>query len=197
MKITKVVLMLISFSVYSHGTENVPQVSEYQVKTYNGPFEKKLKITHEFLNHSNKWKQLMQKELQKEVNFSGHYRVYLSRNGEFPKECGDRAWVCGWIIDKLTGEIISQLPSFNNNTKYYATINNGTRSPDLFSTEFYARSNLMWISGQNHPEHGKFGLHEHCANVAYEFKENKFTKLFSGLCERDVGEDQEAEHFLP
>ena len=197
MKIANTILTLLFFSISSHGAENVPQMSDYKVRVNNCPFVKTLEIPPKFIDYSEKWKQVMQQELQKEVNFAGHYRVHLSKNGELPKECGDRAWVCGWIIDKLTGEIVSQLPKFNNNTKYYAIISNGTRSPDQFSIEFYAISSLIWISGQNHPEHGKFGLNEHCANVAYEFKENKFIKIFSGLCERDTGEDQDAAHFLP
>lgn len=53
-------------------------------------------------------------KLLKPVNFSGHYRVIISKNGTLPQDCGND----GWIIDRLTGEIVSELPEFNGNTKY-------------------------------------------------------------------------------
>ncbi len=127
----------------------------------------------------------MQKKLVEKVNFAGHYRLYISDHGELPEDCGINGWVCGWVIDKETGRVITELPLFNGNTKYYSTIENNTPSPDPFFTEFYANSNLIWVNGENisakkigHISPGD----NKCANNSYVFNGEIYSIVFRGNC---------------
>lgn len=194
-KIASFFYLSLFFSAYAISNE-IPQFSDYPVNISSGPFAKKLSLSNQQKNYSSKWKNIMQGELLKAVNFSGHYTIYISKKGEFPEECGSNGWVCGWIIDKTNGKVVSELPSFNGNTKYFSTIENGTPSPDLFDVEFYANSSMLWIGGQNIPANG---IQEEirCANTAYNFRINLFIRLFSGKCEVDIGDDPNADHYLP
>lgn len=178
---------------YSHA-DNDPQFSDFPATVSSGPFIKILSLNDK-QDHTEKWNEFIQSELLKPVNFSGHYRVAISKNGKLPQDCGNDGWVCGWIIDKLSGVVISELPEFNDNTKYFSTIDNGTPSPDLFDIEIYPNSSMIWISGQNTPKNKK-DADVRCANTAYEFN-NNFIKLMSGRCEVDVGGDSNADHYLP
>ncbi|EHI7918817.1 hypothetical protein J9M50_004815, partial [Salmonella enterica] len=107
---------LLTFTCEAFAGKDNPQFSDYPVAVSTGPFAKNIALSAEQQSYTNKWKQTMQRELAKPVNFAGHYRLYLSWNGELPKECGDNRWVCGWVIDKTSGEIVSELPEFNENT---------------------------------------------------------------------------------
>jgi len=80
--------------------------------------------------------------------------------------------------------------------KYFSTIDNGTPSPDEFEVEFYAKSSMLWIKGQNTPANRKNGEPK-CANATYKFISNLFVKLNSGKCEVDVGSDPYADPYLP
>lgn len=135
----------------------------------------------------------MQKELNEKVNFAGHYRIYVSRDGELPIDCGVEGWVCGWVIDKNSGSVVSELPIFNGNSSYYSIIDNGTPSPDCFSIEYYPNSNLLWLNGENVPKY-KLGeisfTDKKCANNAYLFIENKFFINYKGECEIDRGDSE-------
>lgn len=198
MKVAKITLLfLLTFipSACVVGKE-MPHFKDYTVFISPGPFAKKIIFSNEQKNNSSKWKIIMQRELMKVVNFSGHYVVYISRKGEFPEECGNNGWVCGWIIDKNSGRVVSELPSFNGNTRYFSTIDNGTPSPDQFNIEFYAKSSMLWISGQNIPVNGSAN-EVRCANTAYNFNMDSFVKLFSGKCEVDTGNDVNADRYLP
>ncbi|TDN54840.1 hypothetical protein EC843_101898 [Buttiauxella sp. JUb87] len=186
---------VVIFTAYA-GVNNNPQFSDFPVTVSTGHFVSKMDVSVEQEHHTDKWKQYIQKELIKPVNFSGHYRIIMSRNGELPQDCGNDGWVCGWIVDKLTGKIISELPEFNGNTKYYSTIDNGTPSPDSFDVEHHSNSSMIWVSGQNAPAKGKQGEAK-CANTAYNFKDNEFIKLVSSRCEVDVGDDANADPYLP
>lgn len=189
------ILMACSYSAYSEEGQ-APKFSDFSVEVSSGPFVNKTKFTDAQKKSSTEWRALIEKELVKPVNFSGHYRLVLSKGGDLPKECGDNGWVCGWIIDKVTGGVVSSLPQFNGNTKYYSTIDNGTPSPDDFSIEYYPNSSLIFVSGQNKPENGSVNQTK-CANVAYEYKNNGFQSLVSSRCEIDVGEDEDADKYLP
>ncbi|NHV08876.1 hypothetical protein G9X43_04860 [Cronobacter turicensis] len=127
----------------------------------------------------------MQKQLVEKVNFAGHYRLYISDHGEFPEDCGINSWVCGWIIDKEAGKVITEFPLFNGNTKYYSTIENNTPSPDPFLTEFYANINLIWVNGENIPAK-KIGRispgGNKCSNNTYVFNGGIYSIVFRGNC---------------
>lgn len=197
MKFNKLCLSFISlltFYVYADAGYN-PQFSDFNVAVSTGPFVKKLLLENEPA-HSDKWKKMLGAEILKPVNYDSHFRVVLIKNGELPLDCGEKGWVCGWVIDKLSGEVVSELPEFNGNTKYFSTIDNGTPSPDLFDIEFYPNSSMLWIAGQNTPRNNKADEAK-CANTAYNFKNNKFTKLISARCEVDVGSDTSADPYLP
>lgn len=195
MNINKLCIAFFSvIAFYSHA-DNDPQFSDYPIKVSSGPFVKSVSLNDK-QQHTESWKELIQAEILKPVNFSGHYRVAISKNGKLPKDCGNDGWVCGWVIDKLTGKVVSELPEFNNNTKYFSSIDNGTPSPDPFDMEIYPNSSMIWISGQNSPKNQNGGDVK-CANTAYEFKNNNFKKLISARCEIDVGGDSNADTFLP
>lgn len=192
MKLCKLTILLTTFICFSTlaNEGETPKFKEHNVILSHGPFASKIKLTGEQSGKSNDWKKLMQSQLSKEVNFAGHYRLYISEKGELPKDCGVNGWVCGWVVDKLSGAIISELPMFNGNTKYYSTIDNGTPSPDPFSAEFYPNSNLIWISGENIPK-SKVGNispgDKKCSNSAYVFDHQSFQNIFQGECEIDNG----------
>lgn len=198
MKVNKKILFVFSVFVFPvfAAENNTPQFSDYPVNLFFDSFAKKINLSKQQKSYSSKWKGLIQNALLRPANFSGHYVIYISQKGELPEECGNDGWVCGWIIDKINGKVVSELPYFNGNTKYYSTIDNGTPSPDLFDVEFYAKSSMLWVRGQNIPENGKVN-ESRCANTAYNFKKNIFIKLFSGKCEVDVGSDPNADHYLP
>ncbi|ELY3468150.1 hypothetical protein SMX26_002760 [Cronobacter universalis] len=189
MKVSNFLIFSLCFaSTYSYANDNNgPQFSDYATKVSVGPFAQKLYLTGEQLQATQKWKSFMQKELAAPVNFAGHYRVFISNNGQFLEECGNNGWTCGWIIDKLTGHIVSALPSFNGNTKYHSTTDNGTPSPDAFDATYYPNSTMMLIYGENSPpgENGKIK----CANSLYDFKRGVFNKIISTECDIDYGDD--------
>lgn len=196
MKINKLIMLLLLVVMVTARASDHPRFPEYSVMINPGPFANKIEFSNLQNHYSNEWKNYIKTEFVKPVNFSGHYRIILSENGILPQECGDDGWVCGWIIDKLTGRVISELPKFNGNTKYFPTIDNGTPSPDLFNMEYYPNSSMIWISGQNTPVNNRYGETK-CANIAYNFKDDNFIKLTSSRCEIDVGDDTNAEPYLP
>lgn len=189
MKVNKFIIFSICLvSLFSYASdEGVPQFSDYSTKISTGPFVQKLDLTGEQLQATTKWKTFMQKELVAPVNFAGHYRVFISKNAQFLKECGNDGWACGWIIDKLTGRIVSTLPLFNGNTKYHSTTDNGTPSPDAFDATYYPNSTMMLIYGENSPPGDASKIK--CANSLYDFKDGVFKKILSTDCDTDHGED--------
>ncbi|EBD6545219.1 hypothetical protein C1366_26290 [Salmonella enterica] len=182
---------LLTFTCEAFAGKDNPQFSDYPVAVSTGPFAKNIALSAEQQSYTNKWKQTMQRELAKPVNFAGHYRLYLSWNGELPKECGDNRWVCGWVIDKTSGEIVSELPEFNENTHYRSYHDNGTPSPEEFEPGFYPNSIVLWMNGNTAPQSDLRNLQ--CKYMMYTFKENKFTALDKGSpCEVDYGDDPNA-----
>lgn len=188
-KLTLIIFLLGLPSVCS-AEKSVPMFKDHNVAVSTGPFVDILNINNTHHVYSKKWVKLMQEQLGERVNFAGHYRLYISKGGELIDDCGINGWVCGWIIDKKTGGVVSVLPNFNGNSKYYSTIDNGTSSPYLFSLEFYKNSNLIWVNGENIPESkvGNISLGDKkCSNNAYLFKDNSFSLAFVGECEVDHG----------
>jgi len=166
---------------------NAPQFKDFNIKQSIGPFAEVLVLNDKQKMFSDKWQQIMQREISNPVNFAGHYRLYLSWNGELPKECGDARWVCGWILDKKTGEVVSTLPEFNGNTAYFSYNDNGTPRPEEFQPIIYPDSTMLWIGGSNIPASGEGD--SRCANITYNFKDNRFILIASGECEFDHGDD--------
>lgn len=190
-----IILIGCALNAFSEDKQS-PRFSDFSVKVSSGPFVDKIDFTESQKSFSTNWKGLIKRELVKPVNFSGHYRLVLSKDGMLPKECGVKGWVCGWIIDKMTGGVVSSLPQFNGNAKYYSTIDNGTPSPDDFSIEYYPNSSMVWVSGQNIPENGDVKQIK-CANTAYQYIDDDFKFLVSSRCEIDVGDDKDADKYLP
>ncbi|EEU6242210.1 hypothetical protein HES55_002496 [Salmonella enterica] len=192
MKVVKFISTLIIAVCFSTiaNEGNVPEFKDHNISLSDGPFATKINLTNEQLRKSEEWKRIMQRQINEKINFAGHYRLYISEKGQLPEDCGVNGWVCGWIVDKETGIVVSELPLFNGNTKYYSIIDNGTPSPDSFFAEFYPNSNLIWISGENIPEEkvGNISLGDkRCSNSAYLFKDNSFYNIFNGECEIDNG----------
>ncbi|EPN1620426.1 hypothetical protein ACTV1I_002756 [Cronobacter dublinensis] len=185
MKINKFIIMIL-MPFFSMAVDNgALQFSDFPVKVSVGPFEKKIIFDDIYSNGSEKWKSSMQQQLLEPVNYAGHYRIYISKPGQFQKDCGDDGWICGWIIDKKTGHIISTLPVFNGNFKYHSTIDNGTPSPDDFSAVFYQGATVLLIYGATKPLHGNGEIK--CQNILYNIQEDKFIRLLSSDCDIDNG----------
>ncbi|EOY5421225.1 hypothetical protein ACP6O2_001355 [Cronobacter dublinensis] len=122
-------LILFSINAIAFASEVNPQFSDFSVAISSGPFTENTVLASKQQHFTDKWKHIMERELVKPVNFAGHSRLYLSWSGELPKECGDERWVCGWVIDKTTGKIVSELPEFNGNHAYLSYDANGTPVP--------------------------------------------------------------------
>ncbi|EOV0836714.1 hypothetical protein ACOHOT_004154, partial [Cronobacter sakazakii] len=118
-------LVFVSLKVLSKDILN-PQFSDYLVSVSNGPFESKIHFNQVQETYSEYWKSIMQEQLNKPVNFAGHFRIYTTLGGH-GRECAHSNWVCGWVIDKKTGEVVATLPAdINGNNSYYEISDNGT-----------------------------------------------------------------------
>ncbi|EOI5729144.1 hypothetical protein ACMS09_002602 [Cronobacter malonaticus] len=143
-------LMLFSTNAIAFASEVNPQFSYFSVAISSGPFTENIVLASKQQHFTDKWKHIMQRELGKPVNFAGHYRLYLSWSGELPKECGDKRWVCGWVIDKATGKIVSELPEFKGNTHNRPYHDNGTPVPEAFEPAFYPQALCYGLTGAQH-----------------------------------------------
>jgi len=116
-----------------------------------------------------------QEELNKPVNFAGNYRLYTAFGGH-GKECCRDNWVCGWVIDKLTGKIESELP-YDDGRNVYADIgDNGTPIGIAFEINAYKNSTLAVITGQTIPINDASKSYI-CKSAVYNFTKNKFEKI--------------------
>ncbi|ELY5826225.1 hypothetical protein ACMSZW_003292 [Cronobacter turicensis] len=180
-------LILFSTNTIAFASEVNPQFSDYSVTISSGPFTENIVLASKQQHFTDKWKHIMQRELVKKVNFAGHYRLYLSWNGELPQECGDERWVCGWVIDKTTGKIVSELQQFNGNTHYRPYHDNGTPVPEAFEPAFHPQSTMLWINGNTAPSSNLNNLK--CEYRIYNFKENIFSLIDHGYpCDIDYGD---------
>lgn len=125
-----------------------PQFSDYETNVSSGPFAKKVYFDIEQQSFSKKWKERIQLELNKPVNFDGHYRIYTFSGG-YESECPNEAWVCGWVIDKFTGKVVSKLPKDIDGSSIYASVgDNGTPVGYPFEIDFYKDSTMIIVTGQ-------------------------------------------------
>ncbi|XTZ37673.1 hypothetical protein ACQYRI_17170 [Salmonella enterica] len=121
--------------------ENTVHVSE-------GPFAKIISFNSEQDAYSNWWKKEVSEQLNKPVNFSGHYRLYVTSGGH-GAECLHDYWVCGWVIDKLTGKVVSTLPhSPEGGNSYVEAVDNGTPAGLKFKYIAHANSAELTIQGR-------------------------------------------------
>ncbi len=172
--------MLLSHNVLSQEVFN-PQFSDYQVEVSKGPFEKKVIINKEQEGYSAQWKRNMIKQLNAPVNFAGHFRIYTEVGGH-GKECLRDNWVCGWVIDKLTGKIAASLPVDGNGSNRYAEVaDNGTPIGLPFEMDAYKNSSMIAITGQSIPL--KKGMDDSpvCKTALFNFKGDKYIKLTESI----------------
>lgn len=60
----------------THKTVLILSFSDYTVPVSNGPFERNIHFNKEQENYSSQWKNAVEEELKKPVNFAGHFRIY-------------------------------------------------------------------------------------------------------------------------
>lgn len=157
-----------------------PDFADYSVNVSPGPFTNKLHLTDEQKNYSEHWKMSITKELAKPVNFAGHYRVYAEDKGQ-GVEC--QRGVCGWVLDKLSGTIVSGLPENNGSNSYGAVGDNGSPMGKPLDISTRKNSSLMVLTGQAIPqkmEHDKdgFPITNPCETTYHVFKKNQFIRAF-------------------
>lgn len=170
--------MLLSFGAYSQDSSN-PQFSDYLVPVSNGPFERNIHFNKEQENYSSQWKNAVEEELKKPVNFAGHFRIYTAFGGQ-GKECLRDNWVCGWVIDKTTGEVVSTLPTSPEGGNSYAeAVDNGTSDGLKFKVIASKDRTSLTITGRavNAPlrdANGDFSVPE-CRSIKYNFDGKEYT----------------------
>ena len=169
-------ISMMSFTLNANNDIN-PQFSDYQTSVYSGPFATNITLSKEQEVFSERWKKSIRKELNKPVNFAGRYRVYFMTGG-YGKECLNESWICGWVIDKVTGQIVSGLPQDDDGSNTYASIgDNGTPVGLPFEIDAYKDSAMMLITGQAIPLKNDENDSPVCKSVAFSFENNKFKKL--------------------
>ena len=168
-------VLVATYTIFSAASDSSdPQFLDYQTAVSSGPFSKKVQLNSEQRTYSLNWKESIQSELNKQVNFSGHYRLFTAVGGK-GKECSNEAWVCGWVIDKITGRIVS---SDNDGSNVYASVgDNGTPVGYPFEVDAYKDSSMIVITGQAIPLDKRANDNPVCKSVVYKFKDNEFVKL--------------------
>jgi len=160
-----------------------PEFAGYSVSVSSGPFATKLNLTNEQNNYSEHWKNMATAELSKTENMSGHYRIFTDVNSN-GNECIDHSGgVCGWIIDKLSGNVVASLPFVDGTNIYNQVADNGTPVGEEFRINTQKNSSLIVLTGQGIPqkiEYDKDGLpiSYSCKTTYYVFKNNQFSKIF-------------------
>lgn len=160
------------FLVYSHLSYATHQHNDV-VDVSNGPFTKELVLRDSQNGFSPWWKENVEVELSKPVNFAGKYRLFVSPGGH-GKECPHDYWVCGWVIDKTTGEVVSTLPTSPEGGNCYAeSVDNGTSDGLKFNVIAYADHTSLTIIGRavNVPLRDADGdfLVPECRSIKYNF----------------------------
>ena len=116
-------------------------------------------------------------QIDQSINFSGHYILYTSFGGH-GKECERDNWVCGWVIDKLTGKVESELPKDDNGSNIYADIGDNDTPIGLpFEVNAYKDSSMLLITGQSIPATSASNDSPTCKSAVFNFTGNKFIKL--------------------
>lgn len=170
-----------------------PQAGDYRVKVSLEPFAETLNLSGIQKGYTDEWKRIMQQQLMEQVNYAGHYRLYVGYGDDLPNECGDGHPLCGWVIDKTTGKVVSALPEFiaiENDMSHPSTV----QSCAVYSPEdendppppgamadfpiFYRDSTLLWMNGTllsaSNPNNDK------CEYKIYNFKDGKFSIIGKG-----------------
>lgn len=164
--------------LYTHLSYAAQQNSDV-VSVSNGPFTKELILRDTQNDFSPWWKENVKVELSKPVNFAGKYRLFVSPGGH-GKECLHDYWICGWVIDKTTGEVVSTLPTSPEGGNSYAeAVDNGTSDGLKFKVTAYKDRTSLTITGRavNAPlrdASGEFSVPE-CRTIKYNFDGKNYT----------------------
>ncbi len=119
----------------------------------------------------------MQKQLSEPVNFAGHFRIHTEFCGS-GVECLRKNWVCGWVIDKRTGEIVATLPPDNNGSMIYADIGDNNTPMGLpFEIDAYKDSSMIAITGQSIPLSKNKDDNPICKTALFNFNGGEYIKL--------------------
>ncbi|EJQ2009545.1 hypothetical protein SNN53_004163 [Cronobacter sakazakii] len=171
-------LVFVSLKVLSKDILN-PQFSDYLVSVSNGPFESKIHFNQVQETYSEYWKSIMQEQLNKPVNFAGHFRIYTTLGGH-GRECAHSNWVCGWVIDKKTGEVVATLPAdINGNNSYYEISDNGTSVGLPFAVDAFKNSSMIAITGQPIPKNKI--VNSVCKTTLFNFNNGQYIKLLESI----------------
>lgn len=151
---------------------------ESAVYISEGPFAQSVSLNSEQETYSSWWKKQINLQLNKPVNFAGHYRLFVTSGGH-GSECLHDYWVCGWVIDKLTGKIVATLPrSPEGGNSYVEAVDDGTSTGLKFKYTAKESSAELTIQGRaaNAPlqsENGDFEAPE-CRLITYRFNGSDF-----------------------
>lgn len=180
--------LLICFSLLSSfaasvqaGVQMLPTFADYSVAVSIGPFSKSLVLTNEQRAFSDRWIETAKKELNEKVNFAGHYR-FFSYDGINGKECSNGG-VCGWVIDKISGQVISELPAVGDSNIYNQVGDNGTPTGIDFNASFKKNSLLFSLTAQTIPkkiatDNNGYPTRPPCETNYYKFENDKFINVF-------------------
>lgn len=163
--------------------KGIPEFKDYPADINKGPFATRLDLSSEQAKYSSHWKKITSSELKEPVNFGGHYRIYTDDKSS-GNECLDhQGGVCGWVIDKLSGKVVSQLPAVAGTNVYQQVADNGTPVGEDFRIDTQKSSYLMILTGQAIPqkiEHDENGIPitYPCKTTYYILKNNQFSKMF-------------------
>lgn len=164
----------------THLSYAAPQNSDI-VGVSNESFTKELVLSDVQNDFSPWWKENVKAELSKPVNFAGKYRLFVSPGGH-GKECLHDYWICGWVIDKTTGEVVSTLPTSPEGGNSYAeAVDNGTSDGLKFKVIFSKDRTSLTITGRavNAPlrdANGEFSVPE-CRTIKYNFDGKKYSMI--------------------
>lgn len=160
---------------------SLPVFSDYRATVSMGPFSKTLTLTVKQKSYSDRWKKKASEELNSPVNFAGKYRLF-TYDGLNGKECSNGG-VCGWVVDKLSGQIVSELPAVGDSNVYNQIGDNGTPTGIDFNALFKKDSTLLSLTAQTIPKKmvldtNGYPTRPPCETNYYKFESDKFTKIF-------------------
>ncbi|WP_261640579.1 hypothetical protein [Erwinia mallotivora] len=171
----------------THATElhvaDMPQFKDYPADINKGPFSNKLDLSGEQEKYSRHWKKITKNELKEPVNFAGHYRIYTDDKSS-GNECLDhQGGVCGWVIDKLSGKIVAQLPAVAGTNVYQQVADNNTPVGEDFRIDTQKSSSLMILTGQAIPQKIEYNdngipITNPCQTTYYILENEEFSKVF-------------------